>query len=103
MTSDANKSGVAIQLMRKALVFGIRENETQAQKACSVCNNEKDGIGKSFTPAQLLEKGHTIMLHAYRYEVTFAKQEKEIASAEYSVGLPIWFDPQYSERLVWLT
>eukprot|EP00977_Amphora_coffeiformis_P013552 scaffold3586_cov164-Amphora_coffeaeformis.AAC.3 len=103
MTRDTNKSDAAIQLMRKALAYGNRQNETQALKACSVCNDENKGIEKSFTPAQLLEKGHGIMLHAYRYEVTFAKQQKEIASAEYSVGLPNWFDPQYTERLVWLS
>ena len=75
MTSDANKSGAAIQLMQKAIPDRNRENKTQAQKACSVCNDENKGVEKSFTPAQVLEKGHGIMLHAYRYKVTFAKRQ----------------------------
>lgn len=103
MTNDVDKGEAAIQQMRHALISVDRENDTDPRKACSVCNDEATGVEKSFTPAQLLKEGYGIMLHAYRYEVTFADQLKEKTSVEYSVGLPEWFDPQYADRLVWIS
>ena len=102
LTSHLDKSVAAIASMRRAINSGSMAN-AEARKACPVCKDVEKGIEMSFSPAQLLKRGHTIMLHALRYEVKFTKQGKEIAKANYSVGLPEWANPDLRERLdCWL-
>jgi predicted sulfurtransferase/23S rRNA-/tRNA-specific pseudouridylate synthase len=49
------------------------EQAKAAREICATCDLDTEGMGPSsaFSPAQLLQGGHTICLHAYRYSLTF--------------------------------
>lgn len=82
--------------------------ERDAQNAREVCLSRQGeaGILSSFTPAQLLQEGHSIALHALKYMVKFAKKSKKRKAPcdddanestsvieevmEFSTKLPVW-------------
>ena len=97
-SSSADKSLEAIESMRQAIQSDKSDTRTGARKACPVCNDEENGLRNSFTRAHLLKEGHSIMLHAFRYEVSFTKQQKEIAFSTYNVGLPDWVTPELMDQ-----
>jgi len=79
----------------------IAHDDVEAAKtACRCCQQGKDGFVESFTPAQLLERGHSICLHALRYKIPiFLKKNKSkdpdekpapLATIEAEVDLPGW-------------
>jgi 23S rRNA-/tRNA-specific pseudouridylate synthase len=54
-----------------------------AKEACSYCKNGVEGIADSFTPAQLLQGGHEIQLHALRYQINVpSKKENRSTDSE---------------------
>jgi 23S rRNA-/tRNA-specific pseudouridylate synthase len=79
------------------------ESSSNVKKGCPICSDAEKNIEKFFSPAQLLSRGHSILLHALRYQVTFTRHGKEIATAEYSVKLPDWIENgDLQDRLDWL-
>jgi hypothetical protein len=50
-----------------------------ARKVCPTCTM---GLSSSFTPAQLLQGGHAICLHAYRYSLTLARKRNKNGSSD---------------------
>jgi len=82
------------------------EDVKAATEACPhcCCDRSKDG----FTPAQLLQGGHAIYLHALRYEVSVPPKKRStnsrvLSKLSFSVGLPSWADTVRSECIPWLT
>ena len=58
----------------------VTEEQAQsAQEVCSICDLDTKGRGPSsaFSPAQLLQGGHAICLHAYRYSISFPSETKK--------------------------
>ena len=55
------------------------EQATAAREICATCDLDTKGRGPSsaFSPAQLLQGGHTICLHAYRYSLAFPSDSKQ--------------------------
>ncbi len=55
-----------------------------AQEVCPTCDLETQGKGPSsaFSPAQLLQGGHAIYLHAYRYRLSFPSVTKHKSGHE---------------------
>jgi predicted sulfurtransferase/23S rRNA-/tRNA-specific pseudouridylate synthase len=50
-----------------------------AREICATCDLDTEGRGPSsaFSPAQLLQGGHAICLHAYRYSLAFPSDSKQ--------------------------
>ena len=84
----------------------ISKQDAQSVKAsCRCCNGGQEGIKASFSAAQLLGGGHSICLHALRYEIVFRSKKgaNEILGAlEMEVDLPLWAMPIETEKLSWL-
>jgi hypothetical protein len=88
----------------------------QVQAAKEICLACRD-VSKSFTPAQLLQGGHEICLHAYRYRIPFYKKKKKkneddtneapLAVVDVHVSVPNWAFAATTESslegLPWLT
>jgi 23S rRNA-/tRNA-specific pseudouridylate synthase len=73
--------------------------------SCRSCNQGVEGIKASFSEAQLMGGGHSICLHAVRYEIHFTSKKNrtdEIGSLEMEVGLPLWAKTIETEQLEWL-
>jgi hypothetical protein len=115
-----NKKELAVQEIMKSIFSGedaklesVSCDEHEAAKdVCRCCSRGEEGILDSFTPAQLLESGHAISLHALQYEITFpenkkAKKQKtplksELATLQMQVTLPEWAHSLDSSSLNWL-
>jgi 23S rRNA-/tRNA-specific pseudouridylate synthase len=82
----------------KAMSLSLQDVEA-ARQLCRCCQD----VASAFTPAQLLQGGHEVCLHAYRYRIPFkrvkkkskAKSEEEssgepLAVVDFQVGLPNW-------------
>jgi len=61
----------------------------QCRDVCRCCSGGRSGIIKSFSAAQLLEAGHAIDLHAWKYRIRFqgrsSKRKKEKAGSTDSI------------------
>jgi len=83
-----------------------QKEEKNARDIC-LCYQGKEGILKSFTPAQLLQHGHSIALHAWRYAITFEKKsgkrkiesnkdikgnssQRIVSEMEFRTEIPVW-------------
>ena len=86
-----------------------------AKRACQCCREGRDGITKAFTPAQLLQEGHTIYLHALRYRVKILSKKRSsispsgeefsvlpLAELCFDVGAPPWAEVELKD-LDWLS
>jgi 23S rRNA-/tRNA-specific pseudouridylate synthase len=81
-----------------------------ARRVCLCCRSAgKSGILDSFTPAQLLYKGHTIRLHALRYRLRVnLKKQNDLSTiapihVNFSVGLPEWASGEDLDTIDWVT
>jgi predicted sulfurtransferase/23S rRNA-/tRNA-specific pseudouridylate synthase len=76
------------------------------ESSCRSCRNGRDGIQASFSDAQLLRGGHSICLHALRYEIVFRKPKDAtlvVGTLEMEVELPPWADRIVdATKLSWL-
>lgn len=84
-----------------------------AKRACPCCRDgSRNGIVKSFTPAQLLVEGHSICLHALRYRVRILPKKAKpvhgdgssapLAELDFAVGPPEWANQESLKDLDWL-
>jgi 23S rRNA-/tRNA-specific pseudouridylate synthase len=75
-------------------------DQVSARQVCKTCTL---GPTSAFTPAQLLQGGHSICLHAYRYSLTFPSlsgndktagtsnaETEEVITIDVGVDLPSW-------------
>merc|ERR1712238_233316 len=81
-----------------------QEQAHAAREVCPTCNCDAEGKGKggpsaSFSPAQLLQGGHSICLHAFRYSLVFPvtttfqqqqQQQQQQQIIDLQVDLPPW-------------
>jgi len=58
-----------------------------AKEICHCCNGNPE---KAFNESQLLMDGSQIDLHAYRYKISFSREETAMTSLEFNVDLPSW-------------
>jgi hypothetical protein len=78
-------------------------NAESARKACRCCESIED----NFSAAHLLQGGHAIRLHAWRYRVKFISRKMRngefavLAEAEYAVAGPTWVDPSLLQNVSW--
>lgn len=86
-----------------------------AKRACQCCGGGRAGILQSFSPAQLLQQGHAIMLHALAYRVTIRPKKRKtkeddaaaadppapLAVMEFRVDPPDWVDSSMVQRMQW--
>ena len=91
-----------------------QENVQAAKEVCLACQD----LSKAFTPAQLLQEGHEVCLHAYRYRIPFlgnpTKHNKKyptvdvdeapaLAVVDLQVPPPAWVtDYSFLDGLNWL-
>ena len=91
-----------------------------AREACSLCfnisqNQPEDAARNFFTPAQLLESGHAIDLHALQYRIEIISRDKKgitdqdggtynktVGVLELQVEKPDWADNLSIESVHWL-
>lgn len=100
---EADSRNAAIALMERAMESdSSTEPTSNVRQGCPICRDTEKDLNKFFTPAQLLSRGHSILLHALRYQVKFVRHGKEIATAEYSVEPPTWMDTALQTRLNWI-
>lgn len=82
------------------------EDVRSVEASCRSCRNGRDGIQASFSDAQLLREGHSICLHALKYEIVFRKPKDPthvVDSLEMEVELPAWANQIVDARtLSWL-
>jgi predicted sulfurtransferase/23S rRNA-/tRNA-specific pseudouridylate synthase len=75
-----------------------------ARQACRSCCSIRD----TFTDAHLLQQGHAIRLHAWKYLVKFLSKKQRkgqfevISESEYVVEAPDWADPVALKNATWL-
>ena len=93
-------------------------SELDANAACAACRCQQegaDGIVAMFTPAQLLQSGHSICLHAVRYKVPLYckktvrkdklaadKSKFQMDVLDLNVDLPVWARSLGPSELEWL-
>ncbi len=73
-------------------------SEADAKAAMDICTFCTQGPEKAFTPAQLLQGGHLICLHAWRYKIPFVGKKSgnavdssvPLAELDLQVGMPSW-------------
>jgi tRNA pseudouridine32 synthase len=84
----------------------LSTTEVQSVKAsCRSCDQGEEGIKASFSEAQLLGGGHSICLHALRYEIRFRSKKNhtdEIGTIVMEVGLAPWAETIDRQKLRWL-
>lgn len=97
------------------------EDIQAARETCRCCQSKQslveDGIVASFTKAQLLQRGFSICLHAYRYNIPILSKKKKhkpmskvpsetetpIAELDLQVGLPKWAPADFEpSQIQWL-
>ncbi|CAJ1934961.1 unnamed protein product [Cylindrotheca closterium] len=95
---------------------GLTPAQVQAAIETSSCARD---VTSAFTPSQLLQGGHAICLHAYRYQIPFfakgSKQHKKkdkqqgddhpsssIANLDLQVPLPTWGTSVDTAKIQWL-
>lgn len=64
-----------------------KDSAKAAKEICYCCNGNPE---KAFNDSQLLMDGCQIDLHAYRYVISFGKEQNIISSLEFNVDLPSW-------------
>jgi 23S rRNA-/tRNA-specific pseudouridylate synthase len=82
----------------------LSDDDVRAAKAICPCCRD---VSSSFTPSQLLQGGHEICLHAYRYQVPFLSKAKKsavepITTLDLQVSLPIWAKDTDCDHMQWL-
>lgn len=81
------------------------EDARLARKVSRCCRDGQDGVKLSFTPAQLLQGGHAICLHALKYSITFPNKKikgEQLATMRIQVDLPEWASNTDTNHLTWL-
>ena len=96
---------------------GLSVTDADADRARSACALCKGIAGDSstaapkefFTPAQLLENGHSIDLHAFQYRIEVFPKETKIDVVTRVLGLlelkvdnPIWAETSQTANVSWL-
>jgi predicted sulfurtransferase/23S rRNA-/tRNA-specific pseudouridylate synthase len=96
------------------------QDVTAAKEICPCCNHG-DSLSSVFTPAQLLQGGHEICLHAFRYRIPFRPKKKKtktgssheeepqqespvvvpVAVLDFQVGVPDWVPESLVVDLAW--
>lgn len=81
-------------------------SEDDVRAARDICPCCRD-MASAFTASQLLQGGHQICLHAFRYQVPFfpkARKTREfpIATMDLQVSLPIWAKDANCDKIQWL-
>jgi RNA pseudouridylate synthase len=85
------------------------DDAAAARHACSLCQpgdkHEASGVTAFFTPAQLLESGHSIDLHASRYQIGILASKKNhvVEVLDLQVDNPTWAKAVQSTSIPWLT
>jgi 23S rRNA-/tRNA-specific pseudouridylate synthase len=118
--SLSNESDVGLDQMVASMGCGETEKKLSslserdvlaAKQACECCRGGREGIRNSFSPAQLLEKGHSIFLHALLYRVTIQPKKRRrdkikadpLATVDFKVDPPDWADPGIVDGISWPT
>jgi len=83
------------------------EVSEKAKVACTSCKG-REGILKSFTEAQLLQKGHSIHLHSLRYRLLVHPKRSPanstlapLATIDFDVSKPTWANHIDNRELGW--
>jgi 23S rRNA-/tRNA-specific pseudouridylate synthase len=66
-------------------VDAVSDDDVVAAKRACACCRGMEGLMDSFTPAQLLEQGHKIFLHALRYRILVLPRKKKTANDDESI------------------
>ena len=107
----------SLSMMEKAIVESVecerlpelsKQDVEAAKQGCPCCTY---GVVDSFTDAQLLSGGHSILLHALRYSITILPRRKRkstevqdpVGTLELSVDLPTWANTLPSASIDWLS
>jgi tRNA pseudouridine synthase 9 len=116
--SPSNQSEIGLSQMVAAIensgaekkLSSLTESDVLAAKqACECCRGGRDGIRNSFSSAQLLEKGHSIFLHALLYRVTIRPKKQQqgkikaepLAAVDFKVDPPDWADTGIVDDISW--
>mmetsp|Transcript_36219 Transcript_36219/g.87682 ORF Transcript_36219/g.87682 Transcript_36219/m.87682 type:complete len:971 (-) Transcript_36219:789-3701(-) len=98
-------------LLLQRAAEGLTLEQVQAAVEISSCARD---VASAFTPSQLLQGGHSICLHAYRYQIPFFGKGKKkkgdnegdndptIAKLDLQVPLPTWGTNVDSAKIEWL-
>ena len=83
---------------------GLSDDDVKA--ASNVCFCCRD-VASAFTPSQLLQGGHGICLHAFRYQVPFVSKTSNnktnpLSTLDFQVSYPIWAKKDSCETIQWL-
>lgn len=82
------------------------EDVHSVESSCRSCRTGRDGIEASFSNAQLLRGGHSICLHALRYEMIFRRPKDPthvVGTFKMEVELPPWANQDVDAgKLTWL-
>jgi predicted sulfurtransferase/23S rRNA-/tRNA-specific pseudouridylate synthase len=117
--SDIDLRSISLELMKQAVTANNDHSSClnlplsdviAAKQACSSCSGGETGIACSFTSSQLLAGGHSICLHALRYQIQFPPKKQKaktadndtIAIATYQVSLPSWATSVGEREIPWL-
>lgn len=75
----------------------------QSEAAAKICRFCTEGPQKAFSPAQLLEGGHEICLHAARYQIAFLSKQKNsktcVGKMDLRVKLPPWMPTRVDDLI----
>lgn len=84
-------------------------SEEDVRAATEICTFCTQGPEEAFSPAQLLQGGHAICLHAYRYQIPFQAKKfpgssagdnnPPLAELNLQVGLPTWVNDDVKVEL----
>jgi 23S rRNA-/tRNA-specific pseudouridylate synthase len=103
-----------VSIKSKGTVSSDLVSPTEASFAidiCRCCKQGELGVTESFTKSQLLDSGHSISLHALKYEIAIPRKRKlkgcevgpdNIAHLQLSIALPSWGSNIDVTRLNWL-
>jgi predicted sulfurtransferase/23S rRNA-/tRNA-specific pseudouridylate synthase len=102
--SSENKTIISSNLLSAA-------EAASAKSICRCCNYGEQGVVESFSQSQLLDSGHSISLHAVKYELSIPRKPRRKISVEgyddvtkvlFTVGVPDWAISMDRSKLCWL-
>ena len=82
-----------------------------AKSICRCCSQGEQGVVESFSESQLLDSGHSISLHAVKYELSIPRKHLKKNSVEefvdvskvlFTVEAPVWATGMDRSKLCWL-
>eukprot|EP00429_Kryptoperidinium_foliaceum_P031036 CAMPEP_0176153554 /NCGR_PEP_ID=MMETSP0120_2-20121206/78442_1 /TAXON_ID=160619 /ORGANISM="Kryptoperidinium foliaceum, Strain CCMP 1326" /LENGTH=948 /DNA_ID=CAMNT_0017490617 /DNA_START=174 /DNA_END=3018 /DNA_ORIENTATION=- len=77
---------------RSSLLHPSSISNLDATSAMEICTFCQEGPEKAFSPAQLLQGGHRICLHAFRYRIPFRRKKDDefLGELDLRVSPPSW-------------